>query len=146
MIPDDLGLDNEGIIKAAEELGMTAFKPGRLAASYALGKAIKKAGVLKIGRTMLLKFGDAAATGLDECDEVLEATSDPELKAMILPTKLGFVKQGIEVANSFIRSAELDGNDDSDRPRGVKPFGAGMPAGPVVFAEKAVVNTQINPK
>jgi hypothetical protein len=139
----DIGLDREGVIKAAAELGMVV-SPDRLMASHTLGRALKQVGVLKIGRTMLMKAADGASTGLDQCEEVMEALEDPEAKASILSTKFGFVRELRENAVAFIRSAELDGNDDSDKKHGVRPFAAGAQAGPVVYAEKAVVNTQVN--
>lgn len=140
--PVDLELDNEGIKKAASELGLMSFKPDRLAAIYSVGKAMKKVGVLKIGRTMLYRAMEGAETGLTQCEDALVSIQDPESRAAILPTKLGFAKELKESAVAFIKSAELDGNDDSDNRGKIKPFGAGMPAGPTIFAQQAVVNTK----
>lgn len=138
---EDLKINREGLVKAAKDLGMVAFKPESLLAAHLMGGTFKKVGVIKIGRTWLYKGAEAASTGIDECNEILAATNDPEVKAAVLPSKLGFAKELNAAANNFIRSAELDGNDDSDKKHGIKPFLAGQPAGPVVIAQQAVVNT-----
>ncbi len=135
----DLQLDITGVEEAAKELGMTMWGPSKLRACEAMGGAIKKAGVLKIGRSMLMRAVDGASSGLDQCENILGGSSDPEVKASVLQTKFGFVKELRENATAFIKSAELDGSDDAKKPL-VKPFGAGQMAGPSIVAQQAVVN------
>lgn len=147
VIVDDLGLNKGDLEGAAKEFGLTTFRHEKLVASHTLGKAFKKIGVLKMGRSMLYAAAEHAQSGADQCEDILSKSTDMELRASVLPAKLGFTKELRESAIAFIRSAELDGNDDSDRKPGVKPFGAGMQAGPVIIAQQAVVNhtTQENP-
>lgn len=141
VVVDDLGLDNEGVIQAAKELGMVV-SPAKLIASHRLGKAINKTGVLKIGRSRLLKCMDEAESGLEISKEVLGKLTDVEMKASLLPTHLGLIKECRESAVAFTKTAELGDTDGDDKKRSVKPFGAGQPAGPVtVIAQQAVVTT-----
>jgi hypothetical protein len=140
----DLGLSSEGVLEAAKEFGLTTFNAAKLSAFYSGGKAMKKVGVLKIGRMMLYKAGEGASTGLDQCEEALGTIQDPESRAAILPTKLGFAKELREVATAFIKSAELDGNDDSDNRGRVKPFPPGSQAGPTIAVQGQAVVTVNN--
>jgi hypothetical protein len=136
------GHADDEIIAAAREHGLVVMTPAKLRAVHVLGSAFKKVGVIKMGRTMLAKAGEAASTGLDECQRILDSSDDLDLKAAVLGSKTTFTKELKEIANSFIRSAELDGNDNDDSKPRVRPFGAGQPAGPVqVIAQQAVVTT-----
>ena len=141
----DLGFPKESIIEAAKEHGLTTFYPDRLTKTYTMGKVIKKVGVLKIGRVWLAKAGEAASVGIDQCEDALGTIEDPESRAAILPTKLGFAKELREVATAFIKSAELDGNDDSDNKGKIKPFASGAPAGPMIAVQQAVVTVNQSP-
>jgi len=135
----ELGIGQESLLKVAQELGLSTFTPNKLLAVHSAGKVMKKIGVLKIGRTMLYKSMEGSETGLDQCEEALRTIQDPESRAAILPTKLGFAKELRESATAFIKSAELDGNDDSDNRGRVKPFAPGGQAGPVLAVQQAVV-------
>lgn len=142
--PKDLGLNSEGVKKAAEKLGLSMLDSDYLLASHTLGNEFKKVGVLKIGRVLVYSAGMHAQKGIEECNDVLESVQDPEIRAGLLPTKLHFVRTLGDMGDRFIRSAELDGNDDTNKSRGIKPFAAGGQAGPVIIANQAVVNNQTN--
>jgi hypothetical protein len=142
--PVDLGISRESLLEVAQELGLKSFTPSKLLAIHSAGTAMKKVGVLKIGRTMLYRAMEGSETGLTQCEEALGSIEDPESRAALLPTKLGFAKELRESATAFIKSAELDGNDDSDNRGKVKPFAPGALAGPVFAVQQAVVTVNNN--
>lgn len=139
-IPDKLDLDLSGVKKAAEQLGMVSFDERSLMASHTLGTALKKIGVLKMGRTILLRAADHAQEGIRQADAIIDSSSDEELKAAVLNAKSSMIKAQVDCGDKFIRSAEIDASDDADsKPPRFKPFGARQPT--VVVAHQAVVNT-----
>lgn len=142
--PVDLGIGRDALMEVARELGYSTFTQSRLLATHSAGTLMKKVGVLKMGRVMLYRSMEGSETGLAQCDEALQSIDDPESRAAILPTKLGFAKELRESATAFIKSAELDGNDDSDNRGRIKPFAPGAQAGPVFAVQQAVVTVNNN--
>lgn len=140
--PELLDLDYEGVKQAAKDLGMVSFDERSLLASHTLGKAMKRVGAIKIGRTLLLRAADHANNGIEQADAIIETSTDDELKASVLTAKSAMIKAQVEAGEKFIRSAEIDASDDADgKAPGFKPFGVGQP---VVVAQQAVVNATSN--
>lgn len=136
--PDRLDLDYEGVREAAKRLGMGTFDEKSLMASHTLGTAMKKIGAIKLGRTLLLRAAEHANDGIEQANQIIEVSTDDELKASVLTAKASMIKAQVEAGDKFIRSAEVDASDDADaKPVGFKPFVVGQP---VVVAQQAVVN------
>ena len=136
--PDRLDLDYEGVREAAKQLGMASFDEKSLLASHTLGVAMKKVGAIKLGRTLLLRAADHANDGIEQANEIIETSTDDELKASVLSAKAAMIKAQVDAGEKFIRSAEVDASDDADsKPQGFKPFVVGQR---VVVAQQAVVS------
>lgn len=139
--PDRLDLDYAGVREAAKSLGMVSFDERSLIASHTLGKAMKKVGAIKIGRTLLIRAAEHANDGIEQANNIIETTTDDELKASVLTAKSAMIKAQVEAGEKFIRSAEIDSSDDAEnKALGFKPFGARQ----VVVAQQAVVNATTN--
>jgi hypothetical protein len=135
----DLGLDKEGLEQAAAELGLERVKAPRMLAIKKLGEEQRKVGILNIGRYYMVRGAEFAERGAVVCEEILQGSDDPELKAQVVSTQASFSKQLMDIGEKFARTAELIENDGSQDRHRTKPFGAGRWAGPPVAIEQAVV-------
>lgn len=138
--PESLGLSSEGIKRAAKEMGLHAVTVEKLMASYTLGKAIKQVGALKIGRSILLSANEHSQSAIEQCDKIVDRTTDPALALSALEVKQSFVRVQADVGAKFINSVEVDGSDDAGPASKIRAFEPGQAAGPVVIAQQAVVN------
>lgn len=129
---------------AARALGLSVVKIKRLAASKELGAWVSQLGVVKIGRTMLAMTADQLQETIAQCDKFLaEEGTDPELRAQVIQTKKELLGQYITVANSMIKSAQVDASDGADASLSAMPF---MPGQIVIPATNAQVNLGLGPK
>lgn len=129
---------------AAKALGLSVVKIARLGASKELGAFISQLGVVKIGRTMLATTAEQLQETIVQCDKFLESDdTDPELRAQVIQTKKELLGQYITVANSMIKSAQVDASDGADAALPTLPF---MPGAVVVPAHQAQVNINTSTK
>jgi hypothetical protein len=140
--PDALLLDATGVEKAARKLGLHTVKSDRLLASHELGKALKKVGAIKIGRTILYAAATHSQEAIEQCDGIIDRTQDAELALTALAVKQKLIRGQADVGTKFIKSVELDGSDDFEKGNRLRAVEPGSAAGPLVIANQAVVNTR----
>lgn len=99
---------------AAKRAGFTIVKARKLAGQKELGEFITQQGVVKIGRSMLAFSAENLANSIEQCDELLEKLEDPESRASLMQTKQHLQQSYIKVAESLIKSAEVDASDGAD--------------------------------
>lgn len=130
-------ISNKQAETAAKALGFSVVKVKRLAASKDLGTYISQLGVVKIGRTMLAFTAEQLQDTIEQCNKFLADDSDPELRAQVIQTKKELLGQYITVANSMIKSAQVDASDGADAAIPSTPF---LPGQIVIPAQNAQLN------
>lgn len=113
-----LDLDASEIDKAAKALGFNKVRTREIAAAGVVGNAIRKVGAIRVGRTQMLLATENIQETIQQLDDRIALTSDPEQAIRLLEIKAKFTGQQAETGFRLAKTAEIDHTDDAGPPSG----------------------------
>lgn len=119
-------------VRAAKNLGLSVISVRRLEASRTLGSFIGKAGVIKIGRSMLAFAADHLHESILQCRKCLtDPNLDPEQKIKLIESEKELLDRYVAVGRSMIGSAKVDASDGAEASIPTVTFAPGQKITPV---------------